>query len=515
MKIKILLLLAITLFSPVMATHAASISDYAVVVSTATEQDRDWAKVVAALKKKHHATVIAVADPFGAESRAKLQSLHPRYVAFVARPEEIDVKFVQQIHVLSRSLDNAPYMDFMWGIITGVTPDVALRIASVQKPLIVHRALSTTGINLDPLDDSLTLSDGKAGDFVLQTNGQVFHGNKTSDPISAHERYLNYYNRNDVDLLVSSSHATEVNLEMPFRDGSIVISGAQMFMVDKTNLFSFIHAAGGQTKSGLWYQSPGSAERRAMWAATNGAPELRHTTNPKIYLAAGNCLIGDAMGTSNSLVMDWLSYQGVNQFIGYTVPTWFGKGGWGVLELWQDYGGQYNLAEVFFLNQQRIIHKLATEFPAANTLQLDGKTMDQLCGEDSSPATVANASLTASLNKFDDKQHEILLGYLYDRDVLAFYGDPKWDARLDATKAGSQVKWHWSGPADELTLTIECVKDFKKSELLILLPTRMKNVQATSADGLTVTVNDEFIWIANPDFTARKTYQIKVAPPKS
>jgi zinc protease len=515
MKIKIVLLIALAVFGRPNFTQAAAESDYAVVVSSATVQDKEWAKVVGALERKHHAKVVTATNIFGAQCRNDLRKLQPRYVAFVARPEEIGAEFIRQANLLSREMDDDPYGDFIWGIITGATPQVALRLATVEKPLVVRRALTTTGINAGPLDACLTLSDGKAGDFMLKENGKVSRGNKTNDNISAHERFLDYYNTNDVDLLVSSSHATQVNLEMPFTDGSIVISGEHMFMVDKPGLHSFVRAASGQDRTGLWYQAPGGAERRAEWAKTTTAPELRHAMNSKIYIAAGNCLMGDPMNTADSLVIDWLSYQGVNQFVGYTAATWYGKGGWGTLELWQDYGGQYNVAEAFFLNNQRIIRKLVRDYPAAVDMQLDKKTQDLLTGEVRGEPTPELIKLNDLLQDIPEAKRKDLIGSLYDRDVVALYGDPKWDARLDSTKAHTPVKWHWSGNPGQRTLDIECLKDFKKNELILLLPERMKNARVAADAGLEVSLNDEFIWISKPDLTAGKTYRIELTTAES
>jgi zinc protease len=512
MKTKFILLLTAVVLACPGWLRAAGETDYAVVVSESTAQDKGWAKVVAALEKKHHAAVVTATNLFGAECRNQLRQLQPRYVAFVARPEEIGAEFIRRANLLSREMDDDPYGDFIWGIITGATPEAALRLATVEKPLVVRRALTTTGINAGPLDECLTLSDGQAGDFMLKKNGQVVHGSKTNDNISAHERFLNHYNTNDVDLLVSSSHATQVNLEMPFTDGSIVISGERMFMVNKLGLRTFVRAASGQDKTGLWFQSPGGAGRRAEWAKTTTAPELRHAMNPKIYIAAGNCLMGDPYNTADSLVIDWLSYQGVMQFIGYTAATWYGKGGWGTLELWQDYGGQNNVAEAFFLNNQRIVHKLVTDYPEAADMALDKKTQDLLTGEVRGEPTGALLKLNDLLQDVPEDKRKDLIGCLYDRDVVALYGDPKWDARLDSSKAQTPVKWRWSGKPGRRTLEIECLKDFKKSELILLLPERMKNATATAEPGLNVSLNDEFIWISKPELTAGKTYRIEITP---
>lgn len=46
----------------------------------------------------------------------------PRFMAVVARPEEIDRVLVNDLHRLSRRLDDDPYGDCIWGIVTGYTP---------------------------------------------------------------------------------------------------------------------------------------------------------------------------------------------------------------------------------------------------------------------------------------------------------------------------------------------------------------------------------------------------------
>ena len=58
-----------------------------------------------------------------------------------------------------------------------------------------------------------------------------------------------------------------------------------------------------------------------------------------------------------------ISNYNVNQFVGYIVPTWYGKGGWGTLGLWQHLGGRYSLAEAWFFNNQVITHELKTRYP--------------------------------------------------------------------------------------------------------------------------------------------------------
>jgi hypothetical protein len=88
-----------------------------------------------------------------------------------------------------------------------------------------------------------------------------------------------------------------------------------------------------------------------------------NSPNPKVYLPIGNCLMGHVDGP-DAMALAWMNSAGVVQMAGYTVPTWFGYMGWGLLDYFVEQPGRYTYAEAFFANQQALIHRLVTEFPA-------------------------------------------------------------------------------------------------------------------------------------------------------
>lgn len=65
--------------------------------------------------------------------RIQLQELQPEYVAFVARPEQIDLNLVHVLLQLSTQLDEDPFVDFSYGMITGRTPAAAIRLAEAAR----------------------------------------------------------------------------------------------------------------------------------------------------------------------------------------------------------------------------------------------------------------------------------------------------------------------------------------------------------------------------------------------
>jgi len=128
---------------------AAAPCDYTVVVSKRTHENPDWKKVVEVLVKKHsekyHARVIEYAADVN-ESVEPLRKLFPRYAAFVVQPEDAGREFVVKVHRLTRKLDDDPYTDVVWGIITGYRADGALRIVNTSEPFVDQPRQARQGV---------------------------------------------------------------------------------------------------------------------------------------------------------------------------------------------------------------------------------------------------------------------------------------------------------------------------------------------------------------------------------
>ena len=61
------------------------------------------------------------------DALSALRNSQPRYTCFVAPPEEVTREFVASVHRLTRKLDEDPYTDTIWGILTGYDAENALR----------------------------------------------------------------------------------------------------------------------------------------------------------------------------------------------------------------------------------------------------------------------------------------------------------------------------------------------------------------------------------------------------
>ena len=223
------------------------------------------------------------------------------------------------------------------------------------------------------------------------------------------------------DMLVTSSHAGERVLEMPFSHGVFLGKNGEVIGIATTGKHGSTH----MDDHGWALASP----------------------NPKVWLAAGNCLIGH-IEDNNSMALAMMHSAGVTQMVGYTVTTWYGAGGWGTLGWFQGNPGRYTLAESFFINDAAITRRLATEFPGRESYAVkvyNDEDLNSLARELGEPFPQ------------DPKQQENLLGLTWDHDVVAFYGDPAWTAKV-ADHAGDFDQTLTHGK-DGWMLSVEALHD--------------------------------------------------------
>ncbi|MBK9138723.1 MAG: hypothetical protein IPM17_08180 [Verrucomicrobia bacterium] len=363
----------------------AAAGDYLVVVSETTAADGEWRHVVAALEKKYGADVVRHQGPV--ESLLPFNRSLPRFVCFVARPEEVTREFVMRVNRLMRRLDDDPWPDAFYGILTGYDAANARRIAEQQEPLTVRRVAAGTEVSLAHCEEGVWFCELKAGRIVRQAkDGNSLESQGPADSTAGLVQTLNEYRP---DLFVTSGHATE-------RDWMIGFTYRNGY---------FRHQAG-----------------KLYGEDTQGRRLPIESPNPKIYLPVGNCLMGhidqpDCMATS------WMNGAGVHQMIGYTVPTWYGYAGWGMLDYFVEQPGRFTLAEAFLANQLALLQRLQTYFPELLTAEVDD------AGNARGPVRVTETARAAGLRAQDGR------GLLFDRDVVAFYGDPAWVARMASRPA--------------------------------------------------------------------------------
>ncbi len=418
-------------------------SDYAIVVSAATAADPGWQKVVQQLETKHSGTVITFDSRVDEEKViSALRTQFPKYTCFVARPSEAGRKFVASVHQLTRTLDDDPYTDTRWAILTGFDASNALQIAKQSDPLVIKKVASGTEFATEMVQEGIWYCELNQNHMVRKQVGEV--AEVLSGPADTTKPLVDTLNDYHADLFITSGHATERNWQIGFRY--------------KNGTF--------RSKAGLLYGKD-----------TQGTEFPVVSPNPKVYLPIGNCLMGHIDG-GDAMALAWMHSAGVHQMIGYTVPTWFGYGGWGCLDYFVEQPGRYTFVEAFHANHHALVHCLET------------KTGNQR-------------------------------GLSFDRDVVALYGDPAWSATMAPMPTAYEQSLKIDGEMYELTIkgnrgasSFEPVNTNGAQRgwrpVVQFLPHRVKNVTVIEDSDLSAVVTDDFVLVPNPrKYEPTKSYVVK------
>lgn len=411
---------------------------YAVVVSTATHADPAWQAVGELLVRRHGAALHLYATNV-LEALPALQAAHPAFLAVVATPAEAGRQLVRDVHTLARRFDDDPYLDCRWGIVTGYAASNALALAQEQAPLTVRRVASGTPFPLDLCEEGVWYSELTQGASMRKQAG----GKPESVPAPADTTAALVEALGGCDLFITSGHATERDWQIGYRyrNGSFRCRNGQLFGLD-----------------------------------TAGAQHPVRAKGARVYLPVGNCLMGHVDG-SDAMALAFLNSAGVRQMAGYTVPTWFGYAGWGLLDYYLNQPGRYSLAESFVANYHALDHRLLTA------------------------------------------QGVERRGLEHDRDVVAFFGDPAWDARL----APGPLRWRQSleRDGDRWTFRIEPqagADSFQPVDrngstrggrpLIAFLPERVGPARVLEGAGLNPVVTDDFVLVPLPEGAVQASYRV-------
>ena len=426
--------------------------NYAVAVSEATLARPEWRQVVDALKANYAAEVIVFPEGRPQNALPELKRVFPAYVCFVARPEECGRAFVVAVSRLTRQLDDDPYGDVLWGILTGYEAGDALRTACEAGPLVIRSGATSMGPDrLSRLASGFASNEDRVTDFWTKEEGcaTVVHSAVSPDAARA---LAEAFNARHPDVLYTSGHATEHDWQIAYN----LPGGA--FRCEEGNLFAL---------------------------STDGSRYPISSPNAKVYLPVGNCLIGH-IDRRACMATAWMHAGGVRQMIGYTVVTFYGYMGWGTGMLFED--GRLSLSEAFFLNNQALLHQLATRFP-------------HLLG--ALPETYDGNDIGAWAERYA-KGGEGALGLLWDRDTVAFYGDPAWAASYPCRTPTVGYRLEETDGAWTLRVTVLRAGGWSDPKwgvrpFLALLPERVTDIREVTCDGPEKpVVTDRFVLVPLP-----------------
>lgn len=480
-------------------------NEYVVIAGKGVAGDSAWNQVAEVLCAKHQAVLLSYKEQLE-EVMPQLRQVSPRYVAIVEKPENLNRDYVIHLNQLSRQVDGDIYADFLWGIITGYDAPAARKMVdNSTEPFVIKNAVAsimelhsgkwfdryawvddhtqglwgekkskddsivTYQLPMKPMKMMRRYPDGKTEVFTMDR----------VEPDAEMQVFYDIYAQYEPDLVVTAAHATENNLEMPFSLGNIKAKDGELYMDFEGN-----------------------------------PQKLKESGKRKVYLPIGNCLIANVNNTKNSMAIAWMNSGNAAAMAGYVVTTWNGRNGWGGLKYWLTTPGRYSLAEAFYMNQQDFLNQLNDWSPRLATLSYPYDAEDEF---------TAGMRIIQDSTGIQATQEQ--LGFLHDRDVLAYYGDPKWDVRLqeipgetDFTVA-SEVK----GKKCIVTITtkenfsLERLKGdhFKEEHVLDLpfsyfFPERLKNPRLAAGQHWKAAVDENFLLVYNADFQPNGTYTVEL-----
>ncbi|MFG0262880.1 MAG: hypothetical protein ACF788_10865 [Novipirellula sp. JB048] len=453
-------------------------AEYAIVVHRDTQRDPQWQQVVEALLEKHAGATVIRWEESVLDALDALRAQHPRWTCFVATAAQADREFVANVHRMTRRFDEDPYTDTRWGILTGFDAQNALQTAKLDQPLVVSSVASGTEVALEMCDSGVWYDELVQHKKVSKAAGGT--AQQQRGPADTTRALAASLSRNTADLFVTSGHATqrEWQIGYSYRNGTF------------------------RSKSGSMFGVTTSGERFEI-----------QSDNPKVYLAIGNCLMGDIDGP-DAMALAWMNQLGVRQMVGYTVVTWYGYGGWGLLDYFVEQPGRYTLSEAFHANHHALIHRLATGF--------DGIVDKQFAVGTRAPvAATPNATGKAlGLTSHD------AAGLLWDRDTVAFYGDPAWQARMAPHATAYDQQLTIDGDRYRFVITPNRGEDSFKPlntngsqrggrPFIGWLPHRIKDIEIIHGSDLEPVITDDFILVPNPqDVDPTRDYRIEFTATK-
>ena len=255
---------------------------YAIVVAKTTKEDIDWAKVVDAFTKKYGARVFVYDGVDPAAVMKELINYAPKYVAFIAKPLEVSFPFITRAKQMMCRIDEDPYEDALWGIITGYNYKNCLRMANAEK-LTIKKCLSGFGSGwLNHFNEGLSFSECKKNVMFIKKPGKPMQQQKGPDDTT--KNFVDALNTNEYQMMSTSGHATEQDWKIgyTYQNGCLFSKNGKLFGRDTANNEYAIN-----------------------------------TTNSKIYYSPGNCLIAH-ISDMDCMALAWL-HNGANQFYGHTL----------------------------------------------------------------------------------------------------------------------------------------------------------------------------------------------------
>lgn len=435
---------------------------YAIVVQQEVHQDADWKAVCDALLAKHPGAELVTWKSDLSEALPALSKQHPVFTCFVAPCTKSGPDFVAEVHRITRRFDPDPYADTRWGILTGYDASAALELARFDQAITVTKVGAGTEFAMEMVEQGLWY-DELVEHKTVQKLDPAAEPREAKCPSDTTQLLADILTDWKADLFITSGHGFKRGWQIGFRykSGNFLSEDGKLFGKD-----------------------------------TTGKRFEISSTHPRIYMPIGNCLIG-CIDDKDAFAIAMMNSVGVKGMIGYTVPTWYGYAGWGILDTFVEQPGRYTLNEAFLANQHALVHRLESAFPGAMKHNPSPGSSARI------PNKPSPAGVALGVGPNDAR------GLLHDRDVVAYYGDPALAARMAPRPCAYEQSLKQDG--DIYTLTVTGKRGDKSFDavnnngsqrggrpIIQFLPQRVRNVKVLAGSEWSPLITDDFILVPNP-----------------
>ncbi|MCK4574984.1 T9SS type A sorting domain-containing protein [candidate division WOR-3 bacterium] len=305
---------------------------YAVVVKNSTYQDSAWAVVVDTLLSKYSGMVFTYETSVW-EVQSGLSGYYPTHVGFVTEPLDAPRSFVNSVCQLMRALDDDPYGDAIWGVITGYEAGDALRVVTGPPSMTISTViLNDCASLLNYVHQGVFFNCAVYNDMrVKNPDGSI---DTLYGPTDCIDTLVSFLNSDTIDIFMTAGHGNHDNWQRHFPG-----SGLEGFF---------------RSSAGQLYGDPYS-----------GSNVNVNSINPKICFNPYSCLVGKIVNM-NSLVPAWFHTAGAYQYAGYLVTIGYCYNGKGVHTYLWSQQDMFSYAEAAYLSNQALLFDQINNTPGVD-----------------------------------------------------------------------------------------------------------------------------------------------------
>lgn len=490
--------------TPPLPVAVPSEGEYTVLLTQGTAEIPEWKAVAEALQHKYAgATLRTLANLDEASCAEALRESGARYAAVVLRPEEVTRSIVDILHRATRKIDDDPYGDCMWGIVTGATAADAMRIALHKEPLVIRSLIATTAEpDSSRMEQSYCMTERK--DFAILERRGYSEPQITTFTADTPEgldiiqnglqaRFAYHLSTQAPQLVVAGGHGSPFSMEMPSCKGLIFSANNRFHQVGCQHLIAF-----------------SSARQPAMEGKTGALQSLAEAMQfpliepdkaVRVWVDMGPGERGDARGSVQSMAITALSAYGCHQFTGYTVPSWHHGAADNTLHFFLHHTDTTTLAEAFYLANQLLI---------ARTLELAPQLLNVRFNDQGISPALQSDILQSGARVATDKVREAA-GLVQERDTLVFYGDPAWAAVVDSSHKPAPLAMKWDG---QQKLTITAQSDYE-GPAAARFPQRLADPIGIKCDREKAIITEDFILLPSLALKRGESVTIRLTTPET